>query len=88
MTSSLERLLSLTFGKEGNESNYLGNGWSGDEPGGRWMVGQGSELWLDYPGPGHETARDDTLRNCIVAASLKFSVFVRGLVVPRYSVPL
>jgi len=54
MTSSLERLLSLTFGKEGNESNYLGNGWSGDEPGGRWMVGQGSELWLDYPGPGHD----------------------------------
>jgi hypothetical protein len=54
MKSGLERLLSLTFGKEGNESNHLGNGWSGDEPDGRWMVGQASELWLDYPGAGHD----------------------------------
>lgn len=54
MNSGLERLLSLTFGKHGNEANYLGNGWSGDEPDGRWMVGPGSEVWLEHPGSGHD----------------------------------
>jgi hypothetical protein len=54
MNCGLERILTLTFGKDGNEANYLGNGWSGDEPGSRWMIGQGSELWLEHPGQGHD----------------------------------
>jgi hypothetical protein len=54
MNRGVEQLLNLTFGKEGNETNHLGNGWSGDEPGGRWMIGQGSELWFEHPGAGHD----------------------------------
>jgi hypothetical protein len=54
MITGLERLLTLTFGKDGNETNYLGTGWSGDEPGSRWMVGPGSEIWLEHPGFGHD----------------------------------
>jgi hypothetical protein len=52
--SGLETVLTLTFGKGGNEANHLGNGWSGDEPGGRWMVGPGSELWIEHPGKDHD----------------------------------
>jgi hypothetical protein len=54
MTSGLDRIVSLTFGLGGNESNYLGNGWSGDEPASRWMIGQSSEVWLEHPGPGRD----------------------------------
>ena len=54
MTGGLERILHLTFGKGGNELNHLGNGWSGDEPDSRWMVGQGSEVWLEHPGRDHD----------------------------------
>jgi hypothetical protein len=54
MHGGLERILSLTFGKEGTEANHLGGGWSGPEPGSRWMVGPGSELWLEHPGQGHD----------------------------------
>ncbi len=54
MNPGLEPILSLSFGKGGNELNHLGNGWSGDEPGTRWMLGQGSELWLEHPGAGHD----------------------------------
>ena len=54
MTGGLERILTLTFGKDGNELNHLGNGWSGDEPGSRWMVGPGSEVWLEHPGQGRD----------------------------------
>jgi hypothetical protein len=51
MTGGLEPILTLTFGAGGSENNYLGDGWSGDEPGGRWMIGQSSEIWLEHPGP-------------------------------------
>ncbi len=54
MSGGLERILTLTFGKEGNEANHLGHGWSGDEPGLRWMIGQVSDLWLEHPGPDHD----------------------------------
>ncbi|MGD0433605.1 MAG: hypothetical protein ABSA58_21195 [Acetobacteraceae bacterium] len=54
MNRGLDRLLTLTFGAEGNEANYLGTGWSGIEPGSRWMIGQRSELWLEHPGTGHD----------------------------------
>jgi hypothetical protein len=58
MHTGVERILSLTFGTGGNEANYLGNGWSGDEPGNRWMVGQGSEIWLEHPGTGNDLILD------------------------------
>jgi hypothetical protein len=58
MHTGLERILSLNFGSGGNETNHLGNGWSGDEPGTRWMVGQGSEVWLEHPGQGHDLILD------------------------------
>ncbi len=54
MTKGLERILAITFGQGGNDTNHLGVGWSGDEPGLRWMVGQASELWLEHPGRGHD----------------------------------
>ena len=54
MSGGLERILTLSFGKDGNEANHLGIGWSGDEPGFRWMVGQASDIWLEHPGPGHD----------------------------------
>jgi hypothetical protein len=77
MTRGLDLLLTLTFGKEGNETNYLGNGWSGDEPGSRWMIGQGSELWLEHPGAGHDLILElDT-----GVASLPFGVTSQRLVV-------
>lgn len=50
--TSARRMQAIRFGGEGNDRNYLGSGWSGDEPGYRWMVGERSELWLEHPGPG------------------------------------
>ena len=77
MTPGLDLILTLTFGKEGNETNYLGNGWSGDEPGSRWMIGQGSELWLEHPGTGYDLILElDT-----GVASLPFGVTSQRLVV-------
>jgi hypothetical protein len=61
MHTGLERILTLNFGSGGNETNHLGNGWSGEEPGNRWMVGQGSELWLEHPGPDHDLILDMTI---------------------------
>lgn len=58
MSTGLERILTLNFGAGGNEANHLGNGWSGDEPGSRWMIGQGSEIWLEHPGVGHDLILD------------------------------
>jgi len=54
MNGGVERILTLNFGKDGNETNHLGVGWSGDEPNMRWMVGQASELWLEHPGSEHD----------------------------------
>ena len=54
MNRGVERILTLTFGEGGTEGNYLGNGWSGDEPNQRWMVGQNSEIWLDHAGADHD----------------------------------
>jgi hypothetical protein len=61
MTGGLVRLLTLTFGAEGNEANYLGSGWSGDEPGLRWMVGPRSELWLENQSTGPNNNHNNDL---------------------------
>jgi len=54
MPAGLTRILTLSFGKEGNEAHHLGNGWSADEPGYRWMIGQASDIWLSDPGQNHD----------------------------------
>ena len=50
---SSELLLSLRFGRDSGDANYLGLGWSGDEDGYRWTTGAWSELWLERPGAGN-----------------------------------
>ncbi len=50
---SSELVLSLRFGRNSGDANYLGPGWSADEDGYRWMTGDRSELWLEYPGSGN-----------------------------------
>lgn len=50
---SSELILSLGFGRNSGDANYLGPGWSGDEGGYRWMVGERSELWFECPWPGN-----------------------------------
>jgi hypothetical protein len=57
----------IRFGASGNDHPYLGNGWSGDEDGYRWMIGPVSELWLEHPGP---------------AASYVLDLFVQPFVAP------
>jgi hypothetical protein len=49
----VERTLThVLFGVGGNANGYVGEGWSADENGFRWMVDETSELWLDIPTPG------------------------------------
>ena len=48
----IESLLHLRFGAGGDVAHYLGGGWSAEEPDGRWMIGAGTEVWLENPGPG------------------------------------
>jgi hypothetical protein len=50
---SSELVFSLSFGRGSGDGNYIGLGWSGDEDGYRWMIGQWSELWLECSGPGN-----------------------------------
>ena len=50
---SSELVLSLRFGRDSGDTNYLGSGWSGGEDGYRWMIGERSELWLECPGAGN-----------------------------------
>ncbi|GAN77577.1 hypothetical protein [Acidisphaera rubrifaciens] len=58
---SARRAQAIRFGGDGNDRHYLGSGWSGDEPGYRWMVGDRSELWLEHPGPGTAYVLDLTV---------------------------
>ena len=44
-------LQDLMFGQPGSDRPHLGAGWSDDEPGYRWMLGQASELQA-YSGSG------------------------------------
>jgi hypothetical protein len=39
----------ITFGIGGSDATYLGDGWSGAEPGYRWTLGRTSEIWLERP---------------------------------------
>jgi hypothetical protein len=45
----VEFVAQLTFGLEGTESPYLGAGWSGPEPGFRWMIDDKSEIRIPVP---------------------------------------
>ena len=42
----------IVFGALGNDTYHLGSGWSGNEPGYRWTIGDSTELWLENPGSG------------------------------------
>ncbi len=44
-----ESASAITFGIDGNDAHFLGDGWSGAEPGFRWTLGRTSELWLEHP---------------------------------------
>jgi hypothetical protein len=50
---SSELVLSVRFGRDSGDANYLGPGWSAGEDGYRWMIGERSELWLECPGAGN-----------------------------------
>ncbi len=83
MTTDLT--LSLHFGLNSGDANYLGTGWSGDEDGYRWMIGEQSELWLEYPGPGNyllELELWPFVRPPTLVAQ-RLAVSVRGTVIGR-----
>jgi hypothetical protein len=48
------RGIAVTFGLEGDAEPYLGEGWSGPEPGYQWTVGERSLVTLPDPGPADE----------------------------------
>jgi hypothetical protein len=81
-----EPLLCIDFGIDGDDTFYLGAGWSGGEPGCRWAIGGESELWIDNPG----TEGDSILEFDVAPFALPpmlpcqhLSVFVRGALVGR-----
>jgi hypothetical protein len=49
MYPGVERILTLSFGAGCNEANHLGQGWSDDEAGFRWMIGETSQLSIENP---------------------------------------
>jgi hypothetical protein len=81
-----ELLQSITFGAQGNDSNYLGAGWAGPESGYRWMVGSESDLWLENPGPGNGFVLEVALAPFCYPPALvaqRLAVEVRGRAVGR-----
>jgi hypothetical protein len=48
------RVTDLTFGRDGNAADHLGEGWSGPEPGYQWTIGERSLITLPNPGPAGE----------------------------------
>jgi hypothetical protein len=81
-----ELLCQITFGKGGNDANYLGTGWSGDESGHRWTLGSASEIWLENPGPGRSFRLElDVYPFCRppTLPSQRLVVKLRGAVIAR-----
>jgi hypothetical protein len=62
----------IRFGRGGNDRNYLGAGWSGDEDGWRWMIGERSELIFSHPSDGAPA----------YVVEMDFSVFVAPPALP------
>jgi hypothetical protein len=85
---SSELVLNLRFGRDSGDANYLGVGWSGDEDGYRWMTGEWTELWLEYPGPGNYVLELELSPFVHPPALLaqRLAVAVRGTVVGRSTV--
>src|SRR5271156_6344523 len=83
MERGLERIVTLSFAAGGHAETYRGGGWSGAEPDSRWMVGQGSDVWLENPG---DTGGQDlileihtgVLQGLYGAASQRLLIGVRG----------
>jgi len=76
----------IQFGEGGTDTHYLGAGWSGDEPGYRWSLGQRSELWLNNPGHETDLVLELALSPFVSPPALRrqsLSVFVREALVGR-----
>ncbi len=83
---AVEQVLAIQFGMEGDDETYLGAGWSGAEPGQRWMVGSESEVWLNHPGPGTEYTLQLDVSPYLSPPALpsqRLTVVMRGQVVGR-----
>ncbi len=79
----------ISFGAGGNDANYLATGWSGDEPGHRWMIGPKSDLWLNNPRQGGDFRLELDLwafRHAPEFPRQRLTVRVRDVVVGRCSV--
>jgi hypothetical protein len=67
----------IRFGAGGNDRPYLGDGWSGDEDGYRWMIGPVSELWLEHPGPAASYVLDVFVQPFVAAAMPRQALRIR-----------
>jgi len=67
----------IRFGAGGNDQPYLGEGWSGDEDGFRWMIGPVSELWLEHPGPAASYVLDLFVHPFVAAAVPRQTLRIR-----------
>jgi hypothetical protein len=76
----------VRFGQGGTDTNHLGAGWSGDEPGFRWAIGSRSDIWLDNPGPALDCVLELDIAPFVRPPTLpvqRLSVFVRGALAGR-----
>ncbi len=84
--ANAEALLRITFGSGGDDTHYLGAGWSGNEPGFRWTVNEWSELWIENPGAESDCVLELDVAPYLQAPELphqRLSVFARGTLVGR-----
>jgi hypothetical protein len=84
--ANAEALLRITFGLGGDDTHYLGAGWSGNEPGFRWTVDEQSELWIENPGAERDCVLELDVAPHLHSPTLphqRLSVFARGTLVGR-----
>jgi hypothetical protein len=87
--SMAEAVQAISFGAGGTDVNYLDQGWSGDEPGHRWTIGQTSELWLEHPRMAGDFRLELDLSPFCHAPDLprqRLTVRVRGAIVGRATI--
>ncbi len=77
-------LLCIDFGIGGDDTFYLGAGWSGDEPCFRWAIGTESELWIRNPGSEGDCLLEFDVAPLVqqpILSCQHLSVFVRGTLI-------